>query len=469
MKTTGKYILILVFAAITNFSPAQSFKIAVLPLSAEYNKYAPAVYKGEFLVFCSDRKNELIKLITDTSGKYLSDLYQIKLKDSINKTIKLFSRNITTPFNEGPVCFSPDFTTIYFTRNLHLFTRPKDIENKENNLGIFTATATDTGWANIQPFLYNSDNYNIAHPALSSDGEILIFASDMQGGYGGSDLYYCKKQGKGWSKPKNLGSKINSSGNEFFPFLHPSGRLYFASDRKNGLGGLDIYYTDKTKNRWKEPLPLDTPFNSTADDFGVYVDSSFESGYFSSNRNGTDDIFRFVYRFPSFDNCDSLQNPVLCYDLYEEHALDNDSMPLEYEWNFGDGTKTRGGEVNHCFPKPGHYTIKLNVINTVTNEISYNDAIYDLDIADFIQPKIHAADTVSVNHSVIFTGSCEKFPNLTNVRYFWSFGNEQKGKGQEIIHQYSSVGNYKIKLVITGIDKQNNKKQYGVFKWIVVY
>ena len=468
MKMGKRYILMLVLVVISNLSPAQSFKITPLPLSSEYNEYAPTVYKRQFLIFCSDRKNELVKLITDTSGKYLSDLYEITLKDSVNKSIKLFSKDITTPFNEGPVCFSSDFSTIYFTRNLHLFTKPKDIEKKKNNLGIFTATATDTGWTNIQPFAYNSDEYNVAHPSLSSDGKFLFFSSDMQGGYGGSDLYYCKRQGNNWSKPKNMGSKINSPANEFFPFIHPSGKLYFASDRKGGLGGLDIYSTGKIKNRWEKPMPLDTPFNSTADDFGVYVDTSFESGYFSSNRNGTDDIFSFLFQFPSFDNCDSLQDPILCYDLYEEHALENDSMPLEYEWDFGDGGKARGGEVHHCFPKPGHYTVKLNVINTVTNKVSYNDATYDLDIPDFVQPKIYSADTIQINQPINFSGSSKKFPNLTDVRYFWDFGDGQKGKGQEIKHQFSSIGNYKIKLIIVGTNKQGKQEQHGVFKWVTV-
>ncbi len=466
MKIRIVYVLLLMM--LSTLLPAQSFKITVLPISDKYAEYSPVIYKTKYLVFCSDRKNELVKLITDTSGKYLTDLYKIALTDSLGRHIQLFSKDVTTPFNEGPLCFTADYSKIYYTRNLHLFTKPKDIEHKKNNLGIFTATATDTGWSNIQSFPYNSDKYNVAHPVLSPDGQFLYFVSDMPGGYGGSDLYFCKRQGKKWSSPKNLGKKVNSSGNEFFPFIHPSGRLYFASDRTGGRGKLDIYYTSPVHGKWQTPLPLDTPFNSTADDFGIFVDSSFESGYFSSGRNGNDDIFHFVFQFPPFDNCDSLQDPLLCYDLYEEHALDNDTtMPLEYEWDFGDGTKARGGEVNHCFPKSGHYTVKLNVINTVTNEISYNDATYDLDIEDFIQSKIHSADTVAVNQSIKFTGSCEKFPDLTNIRYFWDFGDGQKGKGQEISHTFYLSGSYKIRLVIVG-EKQQQTEKHGVFKWVTV-
>ena len=468
MKKGIKYILIAVLVTITNFLPAQSFKITALPLSENYAEYAPVIYKQHILVFCSDRKNDLVKVITDTSGKYLTDIYRINIADSSGYKIHLFSKTLTTPFNDGPVTFNSDGSIIFFTRNLHLFTKPKDIENKKNNLGLFMATATDSGWTNIQLFPYNSDDYNVAHPALSSDGKLLIFSSDMPGGYGGSDLYYCKKQGKSWSKPKNMGSKVNSPENEFFPYLHPSGRLYFASDRKGGAGGLDIFFADKTKNRWEKPMPLDTPFNSTADDFGIFVDNSFENGYFSSNRNGNDDIFRFTFQFPPFDSCDSLQDPVLCYDLYEEHALENDSMPLEYEWDFGDGTKARGGEVNHCFPKPGHYTVKLNIINTVTNKISYNDATYDLDIDDYIQPKIHSADTGSVNQPVTFEGSSEKYPDLSSIRYFWNFGDGQKSEGKKVEHQFTSTGSFQVKMVISGTNEQGNKETHGVYKWVLV-
>jgi len=467
MKGRKKYGLIL-WLLISNFLSAQSFKVDPMPFSSKYNEYAPVVFKGKQLIFCSDRKNELVKVITDTTGKYMTDLYVVNLTDSLKKKISLFSKDITTPFNEGPVTFNADFSVIYFTRNLHLFTKPKDIEKKQNNLGIFSAQATDTGWTNVQPFPYNSDDYNIAHPSLSVDGKFLFFASDMPGGYGGSDLYVCVWQGDRWSKPKNLGKKINSLANEFFPFIHPSGRLYFASDRKGGYGGLDIYYADKKNKNWQLALPLDTPFNSAADDFGVFVNKSFEEGYFSSNRGGNDDVFMFTFQYPSFDHCDSLQEPVLCYDLYEEHALENDSMPLEYEWDFGDGTKARGGEVHHCFPSAGHYTVKLNVINTVTNEVSYNDATYDLDIEDFIQPKIHCPDTISVSQEVKVSATTEKLPPLKNIRYFWDFGDRQKGIGQQLSHSYLNTGKFIIRLVVIAKNTENITKQYGVFKEINV-
>ncbi len=467
MKGLIQYGLILCLL-VSNFISAQSFKVDPMPFSSEYNEYAPFIFKEKQLMFCSDRKNELVKVITDTANRYMTNLYTIDLTDSLWKKITLFSKDITTPFNEGPVSFNTDFSVIYFTRNLHFFTKPKDIEKKQNNLGIFSAQATDTGWTNIQPFPYNSDDYNVAHPAFSADGHLLIFASDMPGGYGGSDLYVCTNQNGKWSEPENLGKKINSPANEFFPFIHPLGRLYFASDREGGYGGLDIYYNDKYNNTWQSVLPLDTPFNSAADDFGVFVNKSFDKGYFSSNRNGSDDVFMFSFQYPSFDNCDSLQDIVLCYDLYEEHSINNDTMPLEYEWDFGDGTKARGGEVHHCFPSAGHYTVKLNVINTVTNEISYNDATYDLDIEDFIQPKIHYPDTISVNQTFQLSATTEKLPTLKNIQYFWDFGDGIKGKGQSLSHKYVSSGRFIIRLVVIGLNIENETVKYGVFKEIRV-
>jgi len=466
MKKKITYLGILIL--VSNLAVSQSFKVSPLFLSDNYAEYAPCFYKDHFLIFCSNRKNDLIKTITDTTGKYLTDLYIINLSDTGNYKIRLFSKKLTTPFNEGPVCFNKDYSKIFFTRNLHLYTKPKDIEKKKNNLGIFYATATDTGWSYIEQFPFNNDNYNIAHPALNSTNDILVFSSDMPGGYGGSDLYLCRYINGEWTKPKNLGKKINSEYNEFFPFIHSSGRLYFASDRKNSKGGLDIYFCDKDNNSWTTPLPLDTPFNSSSDDFGIYIDSTFESGFFSSNRNGNDDIFHFLFQYPSFDNCDSMQFPVLCYELYEEHALNNDTTPLEYEWDFGDGTKARGNEVNHCFPEPANYTITLNVINKITNEISYNDAVYDLEIPDIIQPKIDCPDTAIQNIPIQFTGDSDKYPELTNVKYFWNFNDGQKAIGKQVSHTFNKQGLYKVKLVIIGKDKQNKFNTHRVFKWVTI-
>ncbi len=447
---------------------SQGFDINKVDFSTDYNEFSPYIFQNK-LLFCSDRKNTLVKTITDSVGKYLTDIYFIDLNDTSNHTPKLFSSGITTPFNEGPFCFSPDGKTIYYTRNIHLFVKTKDIEKKRNNLGIFIATKTDTGWSNVQEFEYNNEKYNVAHPAISTDGKTLFFVSDMPNGSGGSDIYYCTKKGSKWSAPKNLGNIINSSGNEFFLYFHPYGRLYFASDREGGKGGLDIYYTEIINNQWQKPVHLDVPFNSHFDDFGYISDQSFENGYFSRNTDGNDDILKFNYRYPKIEKCDSMQKPELCYDLYEENALKSDSIPLDYEWDFGDGTKARGAEVHHCFEKAGNYIVKLNVINKVSGEITYNDATYELNIEDFIQPYINCEDSIYIEKSLQLSATTEKLIGFQPSEFFWNFGDGQKSRGQNIEHIFSSEGNFKVNLTVLGKDKDGNKKKYCVFKWVYVF
>lgn len=448
---------------------SQEYTINKVNGSTDYNEFAPFVYKDK-LLFCSDRKNTLVKTITDSVGKYMTDIYFMNLNDTTNFTHRLFSNNITTPFNEGPFCFSNDGKSFYYTRNIHLFVKTKDIEKKKNNLGIFFITKTDTGWSNIQPFAYNNEKYNVAHPTLSPDGNTLYFVSDMPNGIGKSDIYYCIKKKSQWSAPKNLGKIVNSQENEFFLYYHPSGRLYFASDRAGGKGGLDIYYTELNNNQWQKPIHLDSPLNTQFDDFGIMLDATFENGYFSRNTGGNDDIYQFNYNYPLVEKCDSMQKPQLCYDLYEENALKSDSIPLEYEWDFGDGTTARGAEVHHCYAKPDNYTVKLNVINKISGEITYNDATYNLNIEDFIQPYINCEDTIYLEKQLKLSASTEKLSTFEPNEFFWNFGDEKKARGRNIEHIFNAHGDFKICLTVLGKDMNDDTlKKYCVFKHVYVF
>ena len=125
----------------------------------------------------------------------------------------------------------------------------------------------------------------------------MYFTSDMAGGYGGTDIYMCKKSGETWGVPQNLGEDINTPGNEMFPFISNEGVLYFSSDALPGLGGLDVFQATQAPNgSWTTPENLRTPINSDGDDFGFVIESHGEYGYFSSDRTGgvgNDDIYSF--------------------------------------------------------------------------------------------------------------------------------------------------------------------------------
>ena len=152
------------------------------------------------------------------------------------------------------------------------------------------------GYHQYYYFPYDSVS-SFAHPSLSSDGKVLYFSSDMKGGYGGKDIWYIKKVKRDeWSEPINLGDEINTSGNELFPFIHADGSLYFSSDGHVGMGGLDIFKaTFDAENNLRSVDNMNSPINSSNDDFGIIFEDEEEKGYLSSNRVGSkgDDIYRF--------------------------------------------------------------------------------------------------------------------------------------------------------------------------------
>jgi outer membrane protein OmpA-like peptidoglycan-associated protein len=158
--------------------------------------------------------------------------------------------------------------------------------------------AKGEGLKEIIPFPYNNDNYSVGHPTVSKDGKVLIFASDMNNGSGGVDLYYSVRinEKQDWGRPVNLGRKINTEGDEEFPFLDDNNVLYFSSNGLAGLGGLDVFSVQlKELQPVGVPKNLGAPFNSSFDDFGVAKTGKL-TGYLSSNRLGNDDIYSFVQK-----------------------------------------------------------------------------------------------------------------------------------------------------------------------------
>lgn len=199
---------------------------------------------------------------------------------------------VNTKFHEGPAVVLPD-GNLMFTRNNFFRGRNGKSSTGVHKLQLFTTVNRE--WNQLTPYPFNNDEYSTGHPAISRDGSILIFASDMPGGIGGSDLYYSVRVGNGrWGRPVNLGNKVNTAGNELFPYFTPEDKLLFSSTGHPGLGGLDIFEVVlRELKALTVPKNLGAPFNSPADDFGIIMSPDSRSGYFSSNRNGDDDIFYF--------------------------------------------------------------------------------------------------------------------------------------------------------------------------------
>ncbi len=252
--------------------------------------FCPLVYE-DGIVFVSERGVDLVNEnhYGMSSKPYLSIFYAKKEKEY--KKAKHFSSQINSLYHDGPISISADQKTIYFSR----VDKKEQGKSYTNRLKIFTATLEGKKWKNITPFPHNSGSFSVAHPWISEDSKQLFFASDMPGGFGGMDIYVSKKEGESWGKPVNLGSGINSSENEVFPYFR-KGVLYFSSEGHSGYGGLDIYSANEA-DKWQNVANLKSPLNSPKDDFGIFYKDD-ENGYFSSDREGGmggDDIYSFAW------------------------------------------------------------------------------------------------------------------------------------------------------------------------------
>ncbi|MCK4749200.1 MAG: PKD domain-containing protein, partial [Bacteroidales bacterium] len=362
LTVTIRMMILVALAATCYQTKAQSYAVERVAFNSErYDDYSP-VYYMEGLVFCSNRKHDVMVVYAAPDNVESVSMWFTPLGDSVGSAT-ILSKGLLTNFSDGPATFSSDGMEIYYSRNLEVDSKLRDVFDPRNQLGLFRAEWKDVTWSGITPFKYNSTEYSITHPALSTDGNRIYFASNMPGGFGGADLWYCDKEGGEWLPPVNLGPNINSTGNESYPFESESGILYFASDGWEGFGKKDIYYTSEIEGKWIIPIHLDGHINSKADDFGLITDMNGKEGYFSSNRKRSDDIYRFVTDIHSFYNCDSIQKNYYCFLFYDESFMDIDTMPLSYEWSFGDEIRVSGIEVEHCFPGPGNYTVELNIID----------------------------------------------------------------------------------------------------------
>ncbi|WP_095953342.1 OmpA family protein [Flavobacterium sp. ACN6] len=276
------------------------FQIADAGVNSNFSDYGSTVYNNK-IVFTSARDTGgVVKANFQWTNRSFSRLYTAVLMPdgSVGKPELLVKRKKDN-FNESSPIFTKDGRTMYFTRNN--FTDGKRRSNDKNVtlLKLYKAELIDDEWKNIQELPFNSDQYSTAHPALSVDEKTLYFASDMPGTLGQSDLFKAAINEDGtFGKPENLGPAINTEGRETFPFISGDNELYFATDGRPGLGGLDIFAVRiKANGTFDEVLNVGEPVNSKQDDFAFSIDSKNRNGFFSSNREssqGLDDIYRFT-------------------------------------------------------------------------------------------------------------------------------------------------------------------------------
>lgn len=272
------------------------YDVSNLPFNSDQFDFSLLSYNGKKL-FLSSRQTE--RYIHHQPSNAISDnegMLRYFLIDSSGANHFVYDEEVKPYYHDGPMSVYDDGKRVAFTRNnLRDATKSKGL-NKVN-LKIFFANSTDPAiWTDITPFKHNSNDYSVGHPAISSDGSVMFFSSDMPGGMGGADLYICFWEGNSWTDPVNLGDEINTSGNELFATLYNDTTLFFASSGLGGFGGLDLFTARFVNEQVLSPKNMGTPINSQADDFALTMDSTGRNGYFSSNREGgmgQDDIYSF--------------------------------------------------------------------------------------------------------------------------------------------------------------------------------
>lgn len=270
------------------------YKIAHLNINTDAEDFGTTYYKNK-IVFTSSRANfKMIKREDNWSKKPYLDIYVSEEDGSQLKKPEIFDRSLNGKMNDGPASFSSDGTFMAFTRNnYHDKSKDRIVE-----LQIYFRSFKDGKWTSPDPFVFNNIEYSVGHPCLTSDGNIMYFTSDMPGGFGKADIYRVTKDENGaWGKPENLGENINTEGEETFPFFEGKNCiLFFTSNGRYGLGGLDIFISAKEGSGFGSAVNAGYPLNTQYDDFSVVVNEKMSKGYFSSNRsggNGSDDIYSF--------------------------------------------------------------------------------------------------------------------------------------------------------------------------------
>lgn len=234
------------------------------------------------------------------TGDSYQDLYHLKLERGVWKDPTPIE-SLNTKYHDATATVSADGNTAIITRSYfeHKKRLGKDGSNI-NNMQLYTAKKGEDGnWLPAERMSFCDEHYMFCHPALSEDGNTIYFSSDLQGGIGGMDLYKSTYNGTEWSKPENLGANVNSPGNEVFPTLKSADSLYYSSDSRFSLGGLDLLYTVNLGGSWGEPNHLSYPINSGFDDFGMIFNEDGETGFFSSDRLQSDNIYKFTSSSPT--------------------------------------------------------------------------------------------------------------------------------------------------------------------------
>jgi len=357
-----------------------------LSINTPYEDFSATYYRGDQVVFASSRgKSDIVSKNWNGNNQPFLDLYKADISgdNSLTDVVK-FDENVNKQYHDAPATFNKAGDYMIVTRNVY-----NDKKLQDNKLMLYESQLeSDTYWSIPKVLPFNSTDYSCGQATLSPDGKTMYFASDMPGGLGGVDIYKADRRPDGsWATPVNLGDRINTEGNEMFPYFDAKhGYLFYSSNGLPGLGGLDIFVSKARRDgSYTVPLNMGSPINSNMDDFSfIYKDDG--SGFLSSNRiggHGDDDIYSFRNLMKFQDEVQDCYISGVVTDKVTQEKLDFAKVYL-----YDQAGKELG---NYQTKQDGKYVLPIDcggVYKMITMHDGYEKSTATVDCKQFDTPNI---------------------------------------------------------------------------------
>lgn len=341
-----------------------TLKISGIRTNSIHSDFGPSVIQ-DTLYFTTFNDKLMGKTDKVLKKKEYYDLYQAQIDKQGNviserQPIEEFA----TRYNDGPVSWCEKTGELFVTQNYaNQSAKLKPFQTDINRLKIIIAKRVNGKWKYVENFPYNNPQYSVGHPAITESGDTIIFASDMPGGYGATDLYMSVRKNGNWDTPVNLGPQINTSGKDEFPFITGSSYserfLIFASTGHNSRGGFDLFFT-RLNDKKDEVHHFSEPINSVKDDFAMSLPENVEFGYMTSNRPGTgsDDIYKLT-----FDKYISYLQQIFVFDAKTQRPISRAHVDFCKKKS---GETNSDGEISFLFEKNA-------ICNVTASAVGYKD------------------------------------------------------------------------------------------------